>query len=156
MIPLLPPKGYWDKIHSIISKFIWGGRCPCIKLTTLQCIIQNVVLMSLTKFYSWSYVQCPLSNWLDPHIQPSWRPIEVHLASPYHLRALRYSGLSIKYSKLKLGPMMSCLLNVWFSVERMTSCMLKWHSKSTIFHNYSLLMGGVPFSFKEWSERHLV
>ena len=107
------------------------------------------VLLSLTL----NFILGPLSNWLDPQIQLSWRPIEEHLASPHRLKDLIHSGLSIKCSKLKLGPIMSFLLTVWHSVERVTGSMLKWHAQSPIFHNYSLLTGRVPFSFREWSER---
>ena len=36
MVPLAPPKGYWEKLHSCISKFVWNGKRPRLKLRTLQ------------------------------------------------------------------------------------------------------------------------
>lgn len=154
MIPLSPPRGYWDKMHKLISKFIWGGGRPRLKLTTLQRNKQNGGLaVPNFKYYFWSYVLRPLSYWLEPKIQVSWRPIEENLAFPHRLQDLIYSGLTTKQSKHKLGPIMSFLLNVWNLVGRTTNSTLKWHVQSPIFHNYSLLTGGVPFSFREWSDK---
>ena len=31
MLPLNPPIGYWDKLHSLIGKFIWNTKKPRIK-----------------------------------------------------------------------------------------------------------------------------
>ncbi len=31
MIPLPPPAGYWEKLNSAISQYIWNGKCPRIK-----------------------------------------------------------------------------------------------------------------------------
>ena len=36
MLPMAPPPRYWEKIHSIITSFLWRGRQPKIKLTNLQ------------------------------------------------------------------------------------------------------------------------
>lgn len=36
MIPLPPPRNYWDMLHRSISQFIWKGKTPRIKLADLQ------------------------------------------------------------------------------------------------------------------------
>ncbi len=36
MIPLAAPIGYWEQLHLLISKFIWKGKRPCLKLTILH------------------------------------------------------------------------------------------------------------------------
>ena len=36
MIPLALSLGYWDKLQSLVSKFIWKGKGLHLKLTTLQ------------------------------------------------------------------------------------------------------------------------
>lgn len=135
-------------MHSIISKLIWGGGRPRIRLTTLQCNKRNG---GLTLHFILDLMHC--ARFPTGWTLISWRPIEEHLAFPHHLQDLIHSGLSIKRSKLKLGPIMSFLLAVWRSVERVIGCMLKWHAQSPIFHNYSSLTGGVPFSSREWSGR---
>ena len=88
-IPIFPSTGYWGKMHSITSKFLWEWRRPHVKLSTLQRNKHNGSLaVPNFKFYSWSYVLHPLSSWLDPQVQISWKPIEKHLASPHWLQDL--------------------------------------------------------------------
>ncbi len=36
IIPLTPPVGYWNKLDACVSRYIWDGKHPRIKLTTLQ------------------------------------------------------------------------------------------------------------------------
>lgn len=36
MLPLPPPNGYWDKLNKVISKFVWDGKRPRLKWSTLQ------------------------------------------------------------------------------------------------------------------------
>ncbi len=36
MIPLAPPVGYWNKLDACVSRYIWDGKHPRIKLTTSQ------------------------------------------------------------------------------------------------------------------------
>ncbi len=36
IIPLTPPVGYWNKLDACVSLYIWDGKRPRIKLTTLQ------------------------------------------------------------------------------------------------------------------------
>ena len=36
MVPLAPPKRYWEKLDSLTSKLVWNGKRPRLKLKTLQ------------------------------------------------------------------------------------------------------------------------
>lgn len=154
MLPLSPPKGYWDKIHGLVTNFIWKGKRPRLKLTTLQRGRENGGLaVPNFKFYFWAYVLRPLSIWLDPNISVSWRAIEENLASPHRLQDLVRSSLSSKHAKAKLGPILSSLLSVWLLVEKATHSYLKWHTHSPVFYNFALLTGKVPFSYHEWRSK---
>lgn len=54
--PPSPPKGYWEKLHSLTSKFIWNGKRPRLKLKTLQQDkIQGGLGLPNFKMYSWSF-----------------------------------------------------------------------------------------------------
>ncbi len=66
---------------------------------------------------------------------------------------LAHSNLSPKYSRSKLGPTLSFLLSTWQSVEKATHTQLKWHTHTPIFHNFSLLTRGVPYSSPQWSDK---
>lgn len=108
MLPLSPPKGYWEKIHGLLSKFIWRGKRPRPKLSTLQLGRQEGGLaVPNFKMYFWLYVLCPISVWLNHNASVSWRAIEENLASPHRLQDLEYCKLTPKQSRSKLGPIMS-------------------------------------------------
>ena len=72
MIPLPPPRNYWDNLNKIISRFIWGGKLPCHKLATLQRSKKDGGLnVPNSKLYFWSSVLRPVSVWFDPSVQVS-------------------------------------------------------------------------------------
>ncbi len=154
MLPLSPPKGDWDKIHGLISKFIWRGKCPHLKLSMLQRGRQEDGLaVPNFNLYFWSYVRRPVLVWLNPDSLVSWQAIEENLASPRHLQDLVYSNLPPKYSRSKLGPILFFLLSTCQSVENATHTQLIWCTHIPIFHNFSPLTREVPFSSPQWSDK---
>ena len=36
MLPLAPPVGHWDKLHTFVSRYVWKGKRPRIKMSILQ------------------------------------------------------------------------------------------------------------------------
>lgn len=100
MLPLPPPNGYWDKLNKVISKFVWDGKRPRLKWSTLQRRKSDGGLaVPFFKLYFWSYVLRPVSIWFDPNVQVSWRPIEEALAHPHRLQDLVYPALPPKLAK---------------------------------------------------------
>ncbi len=156
MIPLAPPLGYWDKLQSLVSKFIWKGKRPRLKLTTLQRDkTQGGLSLPDFKTYFWSYVLRPLSTWFNPSSSVSWRPIEENLALPHRLQDLVYANIPLKKAKLHLGPVISFLLTSYHTVMKHVGTDYKWHIHTPIFNNFSLLTGNRPFSFPHWKNRGL-
>lgn len=107
MLPLSPPTDYWDKIHSLVSKFIW--------LTTLQCHKRDGGL-SVPNFrhYFLSFILRPLADWLNPDSVTFWKPIAI----THRLEDLIYSAVPLKQAKLRLSPIMSYLLSIWRLAEK--------------------------------------
>lgn len=144
MIPLATPLGYWDKLQSLVSKFIWKGKR--LKLTTLQ---RDKTLGGLAlpdfKIYFWSYVLRPLSTWFNPSSSASWRPIEENIVLPHRLQDLVYANIPLKKAKLRLGPVISFLLTSYRAVMKHVGT--DWHNHTPLFNNFSLLTGNIPFSF---------
>lgn len=141
MFPLSPPSNYWNKLHFLMLRFIWGGKQPRVKITTLQSLsVPNF------KYYFWSFVLRPLSTWLNPDAFVSWKPIEENIALPRRLEDLVFSNMLLKESKLYLGPIISFELSTWCIAEKETKTNLKWHLDTPIFNNCLLLTGWVPFS----------
>uniref|UniRef100_A0A3Q3AUI9 Reverse transcriptase domain-containing protein n=1 Tax=Kryptolebias marmoratus TaxID=37003 RepID=A0A3Q3AUI9_KRYMA len=154
MIPLAPPRGYWDRLHSLISKFIYNGKKPRLKLRTLQ---RDKTLGGLGlpnfKMYFWSFMLRPLLVWLNPEVSVSWKPIEENISKPYRLEDLIYSKIPPNEAKSQLGPIISSLLRTCHSVLNLTNTNLKWHKHSPIFNNFSILIGNKPFSFPRWRDK---
>lgn len=95
-------------------KFIWGGKQPRVKPTTLhRHKIEGGLSVPNFKHYFWSFVLRPLADWLNTDSSPCWKPIESNLASPHRLEDLIYSSVALKWAKLLLGSIMSFLLSTW-------------------------------------------
>lgn len=151
MIPLPPQKGYWEKLHSLISKFIWNGKRPRLKLKTLQRDrLQGGLGVPNFRMYFWSFVLRPLSVWFNSDASVSWKVIEENLSQPYRLQDLVYSSIPPKKAKLQLGPIISYLLRTCHTVMNHANVDLKWHKHSPVFNNFSLLIGKKPLSFPLW------
>ena len=152
MLPLAPLKGYWKKIHSLLSKFIWAGKRPRIKLSVLQRP-KKFGGLGLPNFqwYHWSFVLRPLSSWFDTASCVSWRPIEESIVQPHRLQDLIYSNISIKHSKLKFGSIITELISTWSAVEKFCKVSPNWYLQSPIFFNSCLQLGGHPIYFSSWA-----
>lgn len=145
-----PSSGYWDRLHTRISKFIWKGKQPRIKFSTLQ---HEKSMGGLEYFYS--FILRPISVWLAPDTLVSWRPLEEDIISPNKLQDLIYANAPLRQCRLRFDPIVSHWIAKWRLVERLTNSQTKWHSHSPIFHNYKLLTGNYPFSFSHWSNNSL-
>ncbi len=62
MIPLPPPAGCWEKLYSVISQYIWNGKCPRIRLSTFTAL-QIRCWLVLSKLYTVSLTLRALSAW---------------------------------------------------------------------------------------------
>lgn len=154
MIPLPPPKGYWDKLQSLISKFIWNGKRPRLKFKTLQRDkLQGGLGLPNFKMYFWSFVLRPLYVWLNSSVSVSWKSIEENISQPYRLQDLIFSNIPPKAARTHLGPIISYLLRTCNTVMNHTKVDLKWHNHSPIFNNFSLLVGKKPISFSLWRDK---
>lgn len=55
--------------------------------------------------------------------------------------------------RCSFGPIISHLLSVWRSVEKLCGYSHVWNSKTPLFNNPNLLIGDQPIQFSEWRER---
>jgi len=87
MIPLPPPAGFWIKLAACVSRYIWDGNRPRIKLTTIKCGRLHGGLSFLNfRLYTQAFTRRPLSVWFDPDVSVSWRAIEESMVYPYELK----------------------------------------------------------------------
>lgn len=45
MLPLPPPKGYWDKLHKLVSYYVWNGKRQC--MYCFFFVVASLVLFNL-------------------------------------------------------------------------------------------------------------
>uniref|UniRef100_A0A8C1GVL0 Reverse transcriptase domain-containing protein n=1 Tax=Cyprinus carpio TaxID=7962 RepID=A0A8C1GVL0_CYPCA len=152
MLPLAPPKGYWKKINLLLSKFIWAGKRPRIKISVLQRPKKSGGLgLPNFQLYHWAFVLRSLSIWFDTASCVSWRSIEENIVKPHRLQDLIYSNISIKQSKVKFGSIITELISTWNAAEKYCRISPNWYLQSPIFFNSHLQLGGRPIYFSSWA-----
>lgn len=155
MLPLPPPPQYWNKLQSAITKFLWHGKRPRIKLTTMQRERQAGGLsLPNFKFYGWAFTLRPLLTWFQLDARVSWRAMEEQIIAPYSFVNFLHSNISLHCCRLRFGPLISYLLSVWRSVEKLVGCPV-WGPHSPIFKNDRLLIGGHPICFPDWEKNNI-
>ena len=154
MLPLPPPAQYWTKLHSAISKFVWNGKRPRLKLSLLQRARDDGGLsLPNFKFYYWAFTLRPLLKWFDSSQNVSWRELEESLVHPIELRDLLYSNITTSQCKVRFGPIISQLVAVWRAAEKLCKIDLKWNLFSTVFNNHGLLLENRPIRFPRRSSK---
>lgn len=154
MLPLPPPTQYWSKLQTAVTKFVWQGKRPRIKLSTMQRERQAGGLsLPNIKHYYWAFTLRPLLTWLQSETSVSWRALEESLVHPYTLQDLLYSNIPIVQCRCRFGPIVSQLLSVWRAVEKLCGCPYAWNPCSPLFNNARLLIGGHPIQFHQWKVR---
>ncbi len=111
MIPLAPV-GYWNKLDACVSHYIWDGKRPRIKLTTLQqCRLHRSLSFPTFRLYAQAFSLRPLSVWIYPDASVSWRAIEESILYPYNLNILFFSEVPLRQCKSQFGPILTHLLS---------------------------------------------
>lgn len=153
MLPLPPPPRYWNKLQSAVTKFVWRGKRPRVKLSTLQRERQAGGL-SLPNFqyYYWAFSLRPVLTWLQTDEAVAWRALEESLVYPHSLKELLFSNVPVRQCA-HFGPIVSQLLCIWRTVEKLCGCTTVWNPCSPLFNNAKLVIGGHPIRFPQWSIR---
>lgn len=156
MLPLPPLPQYWSKLQSAVTNFLWQGKQPRIKLTTMQRERQAGSLsLPNFKLYNWSFTLRPLLTWFQSDAQVSWWALEERLVTPYSPVDFLYSNIPTFHCRFKFGPIVSHLLSVWRKVEKLYGCSFAWHPRSPLFNNVRLVIDGHPICFPHWEEKDI-
>lgn len=77
MLPLEIPKCTFEKLDRLFSRFIWQGKCPWVRLWTLQLFKKagGLELPNL-RYYFWAEQLKPLTAWLRDLTDTRWLNIE--------------------------------------------------------------------------------
>ena len=154
MLPLAPPVGHWEKLHTFVSRYVWKGKRPRVKMSILQRHkLSGGLGFPNFQFYFWSSTLRPLHTWLNPAAQVAWCSLEENRVKPHRLHDLIYSNIPIKTCKSKFGSLISHLVATWRTVVSHSSTHLKFHPHLPLFNNFSLCLGGQLISFPQWSDK---
>lgn len=136
----------------MISNFIWDGRRPRVRLSTLQ---QPKLLGGLAvpnfDFYYWSFQIRALSKWVDPQSTTAWRMIESAKVLPHRLQDILFSSVTNKTIKNNFGPIIANSIHVWKKAERWMGGPFKFCQNMPLWYNPGLLCGSKPFIQPSWS-----
>ncbi len=113
MLPLSPPANYWKKLDSLLIKYVWNGKRPRIKWSTLQkSKVEGGWGCPNFKWYHWSFILLSVVKWFDPCSQSSWKQIEKYLISPINLQDFLFSGISYRKCSLYYGSILTYTLQI--------------------------------------------
>lgn len=152
MLPIPTPLGYWDRLQSHISDFIWHGGRSRIRTSVLY---QNskaggLGLPDLKQYYI-SFMIRPLQNWFNNR-NCAWVEIEKNIVHPYELKSILFAALSPKFCSAKFGPIIAHAIHCWQQVDTSMQWNSPWHTLTPVFRNNNLKLGGKPIIFPQWSE----
>lgn len=154
MLPLSPPNGYWRKLHSAISKFLWNNKRPRLKMSTIQRRrLDGGLAVPNFKLYFWSFSLRPLINWFNPKAVVSWHALEEELVSPWRLQDVIFTNISIKQCQLSFEPLIAYVIQIWRNSQKSCAILCPWHLDSPIFNNNQLLIGRRPIIFSQWEKK---
>lgn len=153
MIPLSPPHQYWDKLQSAVSKYIWNGKRPRLKLCTLQRDRKEGGLsLPNFKLYNWAFTLRPLTDWFRTDSQVSWRELEESLVSPNPLE--NFLGVYRRpISRRVHGSIVVRLVEVWEKAGKLCGDLFPWDPGIPLFGNQRLQINKKPIQFTAWEER---
>lgn len=154
MIPLAPPPGYWQKLDSLLRRYVWNGKRPSIKWSALQHSKKEGGLACPNfRLYHWAFILKSFSYWMDDSKISAWKNIEQELITPMRLNDFLLVGLSIKKCALRYGPILTYALQVFRALGKFLKIKSVWCTSSPIWNNNHLLSGGKPFVNKNWESK---
>ena len=143
MLPLAPPVRHWEKLHKFVSRYVWKGKRPRVKMSILQRHkLSGGLGFPNFQFYFWSSTLRPLHTWLNLAAQVAWCSLEENRVKPHRLHDLIYSNIPIKTCKSKFGSLISHLVATWRTAESHYSTQLQFHPHLPLFNHFSLCLGG--------------
>lgn len=154
MLPMPPPLGFWDKLQSRVSKYIWKGQFPRIRTTILQHDRMSGGLnVPNFELYYYAFMLRPLKNWFNDNSKVPWVEIEKQIVSPFLLKDVLFSALSDRYCLEHFGPIVAHSIYIWNYVEKLGDWGSNWHLDTPIFRNNHLIIGGKSIYFPQWQKQ---
>lgn len=154
MLPLPPPTDYWKRLDGVLHKFMWDGKHPKIRFSTLQrSKLHGGLSLPNFKLYHQAFQLRPLKTWLDPSSLTSWRQIEEALTHPSRLQDVLFSTLPRKKYIIEFGPIINYTMKNFRIVEKQAKCDIRAHTHTPLWNNHGLTSGKKSFQCQSWTSR---
>lgn len=119
MIPLALAPKFITEMHSVISKFIWGGKHARIKLTALRrSKLAGGLAVPTLDFYYCTFQIRLLHVWKNQESEFPWRAIGAAHVKPHRLQDLLYTCTGRRNS-LRYESIITSSINIWKKTEMM-------------------------------------
>uniref|UniRef100_A0A8C5GQH1 Reverse transcriptase zinc-binding domain-containing protein n=1 Tax=Gouania willdenowi TaxID=441366 RepID=A0A8C5GQH1_GOUWI len=154
MIPLKPPKQWFQRLDSTTTKFYTRNKKPKISLSTLQKNKDEGGLEAPNFMHYYLANQILyLTEWLNPkEYYNTWLEIEQLDCKHIKLSDLPFITATLKHHNCFKNPLIASTLTAWWKALDITNGQLKTSILSPIWHNPDFKNKKTPLYLKTWEE----
>lgn len=149
MIPVDIPKVTFDKLDRLLSKFIWQGKRPRVRLKTLQLSKGDGGLkLPNLRYYFWAAQLKPLTIWLQEKEDTRWLNIEKSLCSqPLHVMPF----LDTPLKGVQMSDCTRVTLNIWRRIRTFFGIPKQLSSLTHIGYIKEFIPAQLDIGFRNWT-----
>ena len=152
MLPVEIPKSSFDHLDKIISKFVWQGKRPRIRLKSLQLSKSDGGLkLPHFKYYFWAAQMRPLIMWMQNAINTRWLNIEKSMCSD-PLQILPFVDANVK----AMADWTKTTLKIWNKIKIAFGLPKLISPLTSISFLKSFTPNKLDTSFKRWSDHGFI
>lgn len=154
MLPIDIPKSTYDKLDKLISKFIWQGQQPRVRLKTLQLpkSYGGLKLPNL-RHYFWAAQLRPLTIWIQDLSDTHWLNIEKCMCvTP--LQALPFIDFPLRDTQM--GEWTGVTLNTLRKIKASFGLPKTISTLTDIGYMKDFTTSNMDAGFRKWSEQGLI
>lgn len=149
-LPIQIPQAQFTKWEKLISRFIWEGKRPRVRFSTLQLPkgVGGLALSNLKDYFYAAQIR-PLLNWCSTNVVARWKDIEI-FDCDFPVQA--YIGESEIPPQVRddIDPITSFTLDIWHSVAKRLKFdegmgLLKW-----IAFDKEFTPGTIDMTYRKW------
>ena len=154
MLPIPIPKPIFCMLDRLISRFIWQGKRPRIRLKTLQLPKPDGGLsLPCLQLYYWAAQLKPMVAWIINDISTKWLNIEISQCE-YALQQISFSNISLKSCRISILTKSTAL--IWREMQKTYRLPSSISSLSTIKFTPNFVPLRLDAGFKHWARYGLI
>ena len=149
MLPVDIPKDIFDKLDKLISKFIWQGRRPRVRLKTLQLSKEGGGLkLPNLRYYFWAAQLKPLTTWLQEVGATRWLNLEQSLCSQ-PLQVVPFLDAPLK--ETQMNEWTRATVKIWRKIKTTFGLPKRISSLTNIGYMREFIPARLDAGFRNWS-----